>query len=400
MIHVDLSKRNSIFSLILVWIFLTSTAPFVFFRWPGHPYKTLSFLCLFTMVFHLNVGRGVKRVDSSIFAIVLLQICYYILISFYHSDFKNVNLCIQLISLCIIISYIKIYVGFDVFVKSFIWIMLIMGVGGTLTFFLHLLGLITPIFRVEYGSDISYFLGLTTTNVFFDSEGIRVIRYAGFFDEPGTFSLFSVFALILNKVYFNDKNKELLLILVTIFTFSIAFYVTIFFYFLFFYVTKKDMKYVPLIISVVFICYLSLQNSNGGSLGTIYKLTFERLDFSEDARGNNNRAGPMENDRRIFFNNFLLGVGLGSEEVEGSNVFAVFARYGVIGSFFFYAFLIYLLLLIVNVPLENRKLFFKIYIVILLTFFYRPELSSVMVLLVFYMLIDYIKSKKYLNCKN
>ncbi|MFK2266696.1 hypothetical protein ACIXMO_15995 [Bacteroides fragilis] len=80
------------------------------------------------------------------------------------------------------------------------------------------------------------------------------------------------------------------------------------------------MKYVPLIISVVFICYLSLQNSNGGSLGTIYKLTFERLDFSEDARGNNNRAGPMENDRRIFFNNFLLGVGLGSEEVEGSNV--------------------------------------------------------------------------------
>ncbi|MFK2266695.1 hypothetical protein ACIXMO_15990 [Bacteroides fragilis] len=114
-----------------------------------------------------------------------------------------------------------------------------MGVGGTLTFFLHLLGLITPIFRVEYGSDISYFLGLTTTNVFFDSEGIRVIRYAGFFDEPGTFSLFSIFALILNKVYFNDKNKELLLILVTIFTFSIAFYVTIFFYFLFFYVTKK-----------------------------------------------------------------------------------------------------------------------------------------------------------------
>ena len=76
------------------------------------------------------------------------------------------------------------------------------------------------------------------------------------------------------------------------------------------------------------------------------------------------------------------------------------AGYGVIGSFFFYAFLIYLLLLIVNVPLENRKLFFKIYIVILLTFFYRPELSSVMVLLVFYMLIDYIKSKKYLNCKN
>lgn len=74
--------------------------------------------------------------------------------------------------------------------------------------------------------------------MFFDSEGIRVIRYAGFFDEPGTFSLFSIFALILNKVYFNDKNKELLLILVTIFTFSIAFYVTIFL-FLFFYVTKK-----------------------------------------------------------------------------------------------------------------------------------------------------------------
>ena len=38
MIHVDLSKRNSIFSLILVWIFLTSTAPFVFFRWPGARY--------------------------------------------------------------------------------------------------------------------------------------------------------------------------------------------------------------------------------------------------------------------------------------------------------------------------------------------------------------------------
>ena len=80
--------------------------------------------------------------------------------------------------------------------------------------------------------------------------------------------------------------------------------------------------------------------------------------------------------------------------MEGSNVFAVFARYGVIGSFFFYAFLIYLLLLIVNVPLENRELFFKIDIVILYAVLYRPEHYSGMLTLFLYMLIDYIKSKK------
>ena len=31
--------------LLLVWITLTSTFPFMFYTWPYHPYKILTFVC-------------------------------------------------------------------------------------------------------------------------------------------------------------------------------------------------------------------------------------------------------------------------------------------------------------------------------------------------------------------
>ena len=71
-------------------------------------------------------------------------------------------------------------------------------------------------------------------------EGKYILRIAGFFDEPGTMAFFLVFALLINKVVFNSKKNEILILISGFFTFSLAFYIIGFFYLLFFYFNFKS----------------------------------------------------------------------------------------------------------------------------------------------------------------
>lgn len=382
--------------LLLLWMTLTSTAPFIFFSWPGHPYKLLAFTGLLLMSVQILIKKDREIFDFRIFSIITLQICYYVFASFYHNDFSNLNLCIQLISLFVIVTYINGFIGFRKFVKSYIDVILAMAIGGTLIFFIHLLIGVKPLFVVQYSaSGKSYFLWLTTANIFLDDFNIRILRYSGFFDEPGTFALFSFFAIILNKIYFKNKKRELWLITLTVFTLSVGFYVSMIVYFLFFYLTRSNLK--NIVILAFFLSFFSfyiIENKEDGSISKLYEFTFKRFEMDDSGLAENNRAPLIKHDKEVFYNYPILGSGTTQEEIYGSNLFSVFAQYGVFGSLFYYAFLVYFGFQIILMNKKDLFFYLKILLLILLNFYSRPEMSSVFTLLIFISIIYYVRYER------
>lgn len=396
MFRNSLLKKKYNKALFLLWIALTSTAPFIFYTWPGHPYKLLTFTCLLIMSIQLLINVNRKMFDFNILAVIFLQIVYYLFISFYHNDFSNINLCIQLVSLFVIITFINGFVGFDKFVKSYIYVIFTMAIGGTFIFFTHLLIGVKPLFEVQYSeSGISYFLWLTTSNVYLDVSNIRLIRYSGFFDEPGTFGLYSFFAIILNKIYFQNKKIEIWLIILTLFTLSIAFYASMIAYYLFFYLKRANFKSFVVIFTVLGVTsFYIIENKEDASIGKLYEFTLKRFEVNDSSLAENNRAPLIEHDKNVFFKYPILGSGKTKEEIFGSNIFSILAQYGIFGFLFYYAFLLYFCFQII---LMNRKeIFFyiKILLLIILNFYSRPEMSSVFTLLVFVSIIYYVRNNK------
>ena len=386
---------KNVTSFTFLWLFITSTAPWIFFRWPGHPYKILTFFCLLFFCAMLLIKIEQIKFSKTLINILLIQTIFYSVMLVYHNDYANLTLIIQLISLLITITYISVFLNMKLFVKSYIYVILITGIGGAFAFFIHLFFGITPIFRVSYGNDVSYFLGLTTTNVFIDSGSLRMLRFAGFFDEPGTFGLYSLFAIILNKIYFNNKKIENVLILVTCLTLSIAFYFSGFVHLILFYFNKKNWSYFVLFFLFVGLTYFFLQYFDNPIIDLINKLTFSRIEEVSGDFAGSNRGDLMVNDYNVFVNNPLLGVGYSSPQISGSNFFSIFARYGLLGSFFYYFMLLYLLYVIVKL---NDFYYLKFFFLILLGLLHRPEIASILTLLLLYSLIHFIENK--LNSNN
>ena len=388
-----MGRINQIFFLLIVWLTLTSTAPFIFYTWPGHPYKLLTITLLLVMVAFLLKSKIRISIDQNIIAIIFVVIIYYLTVTMIYYNYSNFNLCIQFIALFIIILFINTFIGFEKFVKSYINIILIMAIGGVLAFFIHFFIGISPIFEVKYSATgISYFLGLTTSNDYYNLEGLRVMRYAGFFDEPGTFGLFSLFAIILNKIYFDNRKIEKWLIFLTLFTFSLAFIIIIFVYIFLVYFKISYIKYAILPVLLIVAFYFALANYKGNNQSIIIIKTMTLDRFKMDDKGTlsgNNRYAASLHDKNVFLENPFLGVQV-DDMVRGNNQYSVFAKHGIFGSLFYYAFLNYFLILTMKLKKDKKIFFLKMFLVIILNFFHRPEFSAVLTLLIIYSMINYL----------
>lgn len=382
--------KNIFFHLLLVWVCLVSAAPFVFYMWPFHPHRLLIFVCLLLMSVKLLVSKRKVLLSQNVVIIFIIQMIFFILMSLFYSVFELNNHVFQLIACLIIFAYIQRFVGFENFAKSYIIILISMGIGGVITFFLHLFIGINPIFEVQYGpASTTFFLGLTSTNVYVNVGDFRFIRFAGFFDEPGAFALYSLFALLINKVYFNNKRYEILLISTTIFTFSMAYYIIVVLYFGLFYFRLKYTGFILILFSIIWIGYSALNNYSGDneSIQRIRQSTIERFEINEDGElSGNSRKLHTEHDKQVFLDNPFWGVG-DPNLTMGSNHFTVFARFGILGSLFYYLLMIYFFHLILCLHGSFRSTCFKVILLILINLFHRPEFASAFIIVSIYTMI-------------
>lgn len=390
--------RQTRIIMYLVLFLLVSAIPYIFCRiFPSPPASLLSMAFFMLFVFVCMLQRRLSSDVNGLFAIVSFQCCIWVLFAICHGDSSYITRIMYLITSFVAISCLcNREKGLILFLKFYNNFILVMAICGAIAFVLSIVGLLSPIFEYEnVDGRTGYCLGLTCTNAIFGN----IIRYSGFFDEPGAMAFWGVFALIFNRLFFKNTKYEVALIVCLLFTFSMAFYIQLVFYILFFYVNLKKVKN-------VFLISLLLAIIGGGIYLTkdtefdLYKYTFGRfeVDSSTGKFVGDNRSDLMESAKVEFLKAPWLGVGAQNIEKRelyiADNPYETLANDGIIGTFNIYL----PLLVIMLYGLRRNKNIFYGALILAMGYLQRPFHVNIIHPMMLYMLfVMTMNNKKYNN---
>lgn len=247
--------------------------PCVFFLMGWLPHYTINYLLLFVSAIFFVVIKNKFRLPSPIIFLLVLQITVWGIYSVIHGF--DTSYFTRILLLCITYLFLEMQLSDEHlgFVKTYnLWIVF-QTIAGSIGIILVLVGILQPIFQFrELDMRPGYFFGLFTTNTYFDG----LIRNAGFYDEPGALALWGMYALIINKLFVDNKKMEILLIFGLISTLSLAYFIQIAMYVFFFYKEKRS-KLLPYIAVFLFILIL-ISSFNERMESAI----FGRMEYNEE----------------------------------------------------------------------------------------------------------------------
>ena len=378
----------------IIWLIFTSTSPFIFYKLiPYHPYKLLVFVGILAALIYFFKRKKIKNYDQSILIILLVQItACFIFFSYqqFHlgADFKYINLALQFITNLILYLFITSFFNIEKLVQYNIYVISTMALFGAFVFILLLAG-----FWRSFGSfqgpswETQNFL-LTTAGAVWQVENISVIRVGGFFDEPGTFAFYIIFALICNKLLGFSKTCEKILIFSGILTFSVTFFISLFFYYVIIYFKLKNLKYFLLSFLLLFYFnnYIQVNKSDSRILNVLSIMTIDRMSISDDSDkliDGDTRSEPTKIAFSAFLKAPLMGHGLSVTERPnsefynlflGANIFTPFAYHGLIGVIIFYLLYFFWTVQCYYIFFRNfDKIVFAAWFVITINLFQRPD---------------------------
>lgn len=266
-------------------------------------------------------------------------------------------------------------IGFVAFFKKYQYWLLIMAAMGALAWGLTEFVGFRPLYFVQDQTDQNrdIYNYLLTFSVH-DADH-TAMRYAGFFDEPGAMANWGLFALLINKLFINDKRIEIPLIICLLFTLSMGFYAQMILYFLFFYTKKANRGTGILVIAAVAAFFLVMVKIGDSGEGGVYDKTIGRIEriiseskedkgvASVDSRDGNSAVALYE-----FIHNPLFGT-KNTEDYIGDNIFEPLAMYGIVGTLFIYFPFFWLFALARK---RKDKDMMKVMIIIFVGFLHRP----------------------------
>lgn len=299
-----LSKKKYKLGYILVFFFLLVSPPFVFQLFPGMPSWQILYIIAFPPLVLYAVVNKFSLFHSKVRTVSTTWCLGWLFFLVFHQDSIYLSRIAMAVITGVVLSVI-LSLGVKKICKIYIYLITAMAIAGTIAFLVVFLFGISPVFSYEnVDGKIGYCFGLSCTNSYLVYTNI--FRYSGFFDEPGAMGLWGLYAILLNKLLFDNRKIEIILIFCLIFTFSIGFYVSIAIYLFLFYFNFKNKKMV-LNLVVVFIGVSSFILSNE----TFYNMTIGRFayDKSTGTIAGNNRDTQQENATKYFFENPLFGVG-------------------------------------------------------------------------------------------
>jgi hypothetical protein len=306
----------------------------------------------------------------------------------------------------ILVIYLSItnICGVVMFVKSYIILMIAIGLSGSFAFFLGLLGKAPDLGFVGSPEihSINYFF--TFSNAVFNRAGnFQLIRIAGYFDEPGTFAFYITFALLMNQLLYKNRNFERLLIFSGLFTLSIAFYITVFLQFMFY--PNWVRKYLKLLIFLVLLLLaVDVVREDYPIINIFASATIDRFEQSDDGviKGDN-RSVYFEQGIGYFKEKPLLGYGkqniLTDSKFFGydpSSFVGFLVFYGLIGTFII--FLIYLYQFKYLFRIDNGLIIdhfiLKIVFIQFLLFIQRPLINVPLAFVLLILMIELMDQRK------
>jgi len=295
-----------------VWLLLLCNPPFSFYLVAGFPHLLIK-LFSFTVLALILISRKRYEISLQIYAIVFilfLNVAFYLFSFIYKNDFSYISQAFPVVYVLIMYILIKNIIGFEKFVKSYLFLMIAMGFMG---FFAFLLGLVDKLPNLGYVGDpvkesMNYLF--TFSNSVFNRDGdFKLIRVAGYFDEPGTMAFYLTFALLLNQMTFKNRFYDKLIIFSGVFTFSLAFFFTLIVYFSFYPNWKKTYLRLCIILCTLFFT-ISLTKDTNSISGMINLMTLSRLQNSDDGMiQGDNRTVYFEQGIEFFKEKPILGHG-------------------------------------------------------------------------------------------
>lgn len=349
------------FSFIAGW-------PCVFYLMGWIPHYTINYLLLFALATFFVVLKNEYRLPRPIAMLLLLQItawCIYSVIHGFDSSYFT-----RILMLCITYMFLEMQMSGerDSFIKTYNTWLIFQAVAGTIGFLLVVVGILQPIFEFrEMDGRSGYFFGLFATNTYFDG----LVRNAGFYDEPGALAFWGMYALIINKLFVDNKKVEVLLIVGLISTLSLAYFIQIAMYAFFFY-KNKWRKLLPYI--AAFILALVLISSFNSRMNDAI---FGRMEYDEETGtfSGDNRSKMTKVCWDLFKDSPIIGHGARrlmeiSQERQvfvGANPNFNLACDGIVGQIVMWSPFFYLFAL-----RRKNKLFVGVFWILIAGFLQRP----------------------------
>lgn len=334
------------FPCLLILLMQFCTYPYVFYILVGLPSENIIYIIFFVLILICNLISKSKNTSlpSALKALMVVQSIVWLFYFVIFSDSSYLTRIFFIILTFITINYLNKTQNIFRFTKYYNTVLTIQGVLGIIGFILAFIGILTPLL-IHYYSETRYlnWYGITCSNAVVGN----FIRVGAFFDEPGAFAFWGLFALIFNKLFFNNKKVEFLLIISLFFTFSAAYFVLIPIYFISFYSSniKRFLKVLLVMVPLLFIIYNSLSNN----LYFQY-ITTERFQGGEIR---STRYDQSDYTKKIFLKSPTIGIGaknMDKDKETTDNPYEILAKDGVVG------FIIsYLPLLFLIVKFRNRK---------------------------------------------
>ena len=357
--------------LILVWILFTSVAPFEFYALiPNHPYKYLAAFVLAIMLIVMLLKKLTITIDLVVW-IIIVQMLYSLITIFIHANsgvefnFNEdciiyINLFIQLLAVLIVYLYVVSQGLMRKLAISFICIMAIMSILGAIVFSLGLFANLKPFSSTlipDHREILNYIFSFAPSEAVANFGSGSFIRVSGYFDEPGSFAFYLIFALLVNKLYDYSKNIERVIVVGGIFTLSLAFYISIFLYYLYFSIIEKKFHVMAgcvAVLSIVIISVTALKDDS--DLGaSLYELTVYRIQPTErvDSKliAGDNRSENLVYAWSAFTKAPFFGHGKNAHSSPNGEFFGKlccnpmhpFATEGIIGTLIYFLIFIYII---------------------------------------------------------
>lgn len=338
-------------NLVLIWIVIFMAFPFSIAQAFNLPAKLI--MSCGTLILILGLLSRIKdiKLSPTMFFIFLFQMLAAFIYIFIHKDTAYINLLFQILVPLIICMYFLLFLNVDILSNSLIKITLVMGVLSAICFLLCIV-VNLPYYSVFQNPDgrNSYNFIISFTNTLIDFGFSKFIRPAGFFDEPGTLAFYIVISILLNDLTIKNTKVQSVLMIVGLFTFSIAFYLILFLYALL-YMSRKNLFKVFIscliiaIISVYSYTQLDKQYQDiiyGSSIGRLESIINPKsvpTNFQAD-----NRSDLISTAKEAIVDSPLIGQGISYASNKDSkfygtfmsaNFLGIFGVHGIIGGLIF-----------------------------------------------------------------
>ncbi|MDJ0941607.1 MAG: hypothetical protein QNJ00_17720, partial [Woeseiaceae bacterium] len=226
------AAREWLVVALLIPLFLLSPPLFILERYSLTAINKPMILGLTVGLAVILVSRfAISRLAAQLSFVSILQATALLTFPFLHQAFGYgfdggyFSVAFQILACCAL--FLVFATAGRVSFLATVWVNLHLVIGA-LSLVVFVGGIVVNLEPLDTFLDRPYYdFGLAYTNIFYQVGGIKLIRAAGFYDEPGTFAFYMTLSLLLARAFRMPRWKEGLIILFGITSISMAFFVVV-----------------------------------------------------------------------------------------------------------------------------------------------------------------------------